>query len=234
MSLSDKIAVVTGGTGALGSVVAERFANEGAQVVATNVVEEELKHVSDSFKKRVDIQKVDVTNEEEVVNFFDDMVKRYGRVDILVNTVGGFVPGKPLTEVSLQDWQKMMNMNLLSTFLCSREALRKMKGQTYGRIINISAMVGLKPSAGKAPYAISKAGVAMLTEIVAEEQKGTGITINAIAPSIILTKANVESMPGEDTSKWVTPQAIADTICFLCSESAGAITGTVVNACGGV
>jgi NAD(P)-dependent dehydrogenase (short-subunit alcohol dehydrogenase family) len=109
-----------------------------------------------------------------------------------------------------------------------------MKGQAYGRITNISAMVGFSPAPGRAPYAVSKAGVSLLTEIVAQEVKGSGITVNAIAPSIIATQANIESMPGEDSSKWVTPDQIADLACYLCSSAAGSITGTTVKAYGGV
>lgn len=110
----------------------------------------------------------------------------------------------------------------------------RLKGQAYGRIINISAMAGLGPSPGRTVYAISKAGVSLLTDCVAQEVKGSGITVNAIAPSIIATRANMDSMPGEDSSKWATPEQIADLVCYLCSSSAGSITGTTIEAHGGV
>lgn len=128
----------------------------------------------------------------------------------------------------------MMNINLKSAFLSTREALRRMKGQSYGRIINISAMVGLSPTPGKAPYAVSKAAVSLLTDIVAREHKGTGITINAIAPSTILTPANLAWARGKEADQWVKPEEIADLIVYLCSPSAGAITGTTFKAYGGV
>jgi len=95
-------------------------------------------------------------------------------------------------------------------------------------------MTGFIPSPGRAPYAISKAGVSMLTDIAAQEQKGTGITINAIAPSIIDTPTNRQSMPDEDFRRWVKPENIADTVCYLCSDAAGDVTGTTIKVFGGL
>ena len=128
----------------------------------------------------------------------------------------------------------MMNINLKSTFLSTKEALRRMVAHSYGRIINISALTGVRPLPERIPYTISKASVSLLTELAAQEVKGTGITVNAIAPSIITTPANLASMPGEDTSKWVTPDQIADIVSYLCSPAAAAVTGTTIRAFGGV
>jgi len=234
LSLAGKIALVTGGTGALGSVIAGRFLSERMKVAASYVTEDDLKHLSDEFKKQVLIIKGNMNNESEVIQLFDAVAATFGSIDIVVNTVGGFLPKKQLTEVSVEEWERMMNINLKSSFLCTREALRRMKGKKYGRVVNTSAMVGLNPSPGRAAYAISKAAVSLLTEIVAQEIKGTGITVNAVAPSIIRTKANLASMPDEDSRKWVKPEEIADLICYLCTEFAGAITGTTLKAYGGV
>ena len=234
MFLSEKRALVTGGSGALGRVIAGRLAREGAAVFVTYRHEKELREFPADHTTSIATIKADLTVEADVRNLYEEIISRAGRIDIIVNAVGGFLPRKPIADVSLAEWESMMNVNLKSTFLSTREALRRMQGQTYGRIINISAMVGLKPTAGRAPYAISKAGVSLLTEIVAQEQKGGGITINAIAPSIIATPANLASMPGEDSSKWVKPEQIADLVVYLCSEAAGAITGTTFKAYGGV
>jgi NAD(P)-dependent dehydrogenase (short-subunit alcohol dehydrogenase family) len=122
----------------------------------------------------------------------------------------------------------MMDLNLKSAFLCTREALKIMSRKGSGRIVNISAMAGLNPSAGRGAYCISKASVATLTRITAEEVKGTGITVNALAPSIIVTEANVRSSPGEDYSKWVKPEEVAELILYLCSEPARSINGAVI------
>lgn len=234
MSLAGKVALVTGGTGALGSAVLARFQKEGMRVAATYRNDNELARQATPSQAHTSFMKADVTNEKDVRTLFENVLKQFGRLDVLVNTVGGFLPGKPVAEVRLEDWEKMMALNLRSTFLCMREALRKMKGQPYGRIISMAAITGLRPSAGKSAYAISKAGVVMLTEIAADEVKGSGVTINAIAPSIILTGANKEAMPNEDFRTWVKPEDIADTICYLCSEGAGSVTGTTIRAFGGV
>ncbi|HTY38811.1 MAG TPA: SDR family NAD(P)-dependent oxidoreductase [Bacteroidota bacterium] len=232
MQLSEKIALVTGGTGELGRVIVQRFLVEGATVVATSRSVPAVDQEAPGSVRRARIVSADLSNEADVVRLYDDARSSFGRLDIVVNAVGGFLPRKPLTEVSAAEWDSMMTINLRTTFLSTREALRLMKGQFYGRIINISAMVGLQPGPGRAPYAISKAGVSMLTEIVAQELKGSGITINAIAPGIIATKSNINSMPDEDTTKWVKPEEIADMICYLCSSAGGAVNGTTLKAYG--
>lgn len=223
MLLQNKIALVTGGTGGLGSVVCKRLLDEGCMVYAT-VREQSNKRPPDGVRPLV----VDVTNEEDIARCFSTIMKEKGRLDILVNTVGGYIPRAPVKELSVSDWEYMMNLNLRSAFLCTREALRAMEGKGYGRIINLSAMVGVHPTAGRSAYGISKAGVILLSEVAAQEVKETGITVNVIAPSIIDTPANRSSMPGEDFRRWTKPEEIAGAIVFLCSDEASAITGTVL------
>lgn len=234
MALKDKVALVTGGTGALGSAIVRRLANEGIHVFVSYVTEQKISGISSELKDRVTLVKANVTDEVQVRNLFDTIIQKRGKIEIVVNTVGGFVGGKSVSETSIDEWEMMMNTNLGSAFLCTREALRWMKGKKYGRIINTSAMVAIHPTPGKAAYAVSKAGVILLTEVAAKEEKGTGITINAIAPSIISTPANLRSMPDEDSTKWVQPEEIADMVCYLCSDAARSITGTTLRAFGGV
>lgn len=234
MSLKDKTVLVTGGTGQLGRTVCEKFSAEGAKVTTSYLFEDELKYFSDDFKKAVFIVRADVTDDQEVAALFHQIVKKYASTDILINIVGGFLPRAGIAETKTKDWDHMMSMNLKSMFLCSREFLRLVKGRSYGRIISMAAMPALHPTSGRGPYAVSKAGVVVLTKILGEELKATGITANAIAPSIIKTKANMESMPNEDFNMWVTPEEIAETMLFLCSESSRSINGLTIPMFGGV
>ena len=234
MSLKGKRAIVTGSTGALGMVVTRRFLDEGLRVVGCYRDPKELSELSSSGGSHVVPVQADVTIESEVQGMFETAMRSMGGIDILVNTVGGFLPRKPVIDITVEEWDRMLNINLKSTFLCTREALRHMKDQKYGRIVNISAMVGLNPSPGRSAYAISKSAVSLFTDIVGQEQKGSGIRINAIAPSIIDTAANRMSMPDEDFTLWVKLKNIADIICYLCSDAASDVTGTTIKAFGGM
>ena len=234
MNIGKKTTLITGGTGALGHIVAERFLKEGCQVATSYLFEDELKHLSENFRNNVLIVRADVTEGEDVAALFQQVATKYGRVDILINIVGGFVPRNDVINVTTKDWDHMMNINLRSVFLCSRQFLQALGNMSYGRIISISAMPVFKPAAGRAPYAVSKAGVMMLTQILGEELKGTGVTANAIAPSILKTPANVVSMPGEDSSKWVAPEEIAELMLLLCSEEGKSMNGTCIPVFGGV
>jgi NAD(P)-dependent dehydrogenase (short-subunit alcohol dehydrogenase family) len=234
MQMEGRSSLITGGTGALGTVIAKRFVDEGARVTITLREPKDLERLPPSMQRAVLPLQADVTSEADVSLLFDKAEQGNGPVEVLVNTVGGFLPRTEIPNTTLEQWNKMMDINLKSAFLCTREALRRMNGKPYGRIINISAMTGMRPSPGRAAYAISKAAVALFTEIAAQEQKGTGITVNAIAPSIIDTEANRASMPDEDYSKWVKRERIADIICYLCSDVAKDITGTIIKAYGGM
>ena len=233
-SLINKTVLITGGTGALGNVVANRLISEGTNVATSYLFQDDLKRLSEEFRKNVFIVRADVTDDEDVAALFHQVAKKFGRVDILINIVGGFLPRSNIKDVKTKDWDHMMNMNLKSVFLCSREFLQNLGNSSYGRIINMAALPGLKPSAGRGPYGVSKAGVIMFTEVLGEELKGTGVTANAIAPSIIRTPANIGSMPDEDSSKWVTPEEIAEAIIFLCSDRGKSINGICIPMFGGI
>jgi NAD(P)-dependent dehydrogenase (short-subunit alcohol dehydrogenase family) len=164
----------------------------------------------------------------------DGVMEKFGSIDFLINTAGGYIGGKQIEDVTVEEWDGIMNLNLKATFLACRGALRVMREKHFGRIVNIAAMTALTPAARKGPYAVSKRGVITLTETIAEEVRGTGITANAIAPSTILTEANKQSMPKADVSKWVTPEEIARLILYLCSDEARSISGNVFKIYGGV
>ncbi len=232
--LEGKIAIVTGGKGGLGSAIVQRLAGEGMHVASFDRTPGAIPGLdADSRANVVSIQ-VDVANEASVATAFDRVESKMGKPSVLVNAVGGFLPSKPLSEISLDEWNRMFDMNLTCTFLCSREAIRRMSGTSFGRIINVSAMVGIHPMPGRIPYAISKAGVTMLTDLLAQELRKTSITVNAVAPSILDTEANRQSMPDADHDTWVRPSDIADMVVWLCSEAARPFSGTTFKAFGGV
>ncbi len=234
---SGKVVFVTGGTGALGSVVVKAFHAEGARIAATYRDKRGAMHLREKLKDnahRLLLIKADVTKELQVQSAFRKAVEAYGTVDFLFNIAGGFMEKTPISDLKAEDWDRMMDLNLRSAFLCSRSALRIMIKKKYGRIISISAMPGLNPSAGRGAYAISKSGVSVLTQIMADEVKGTGITANVIVPSIVATEANIRSSRGQDRSKWVAPSEIAELIMFLCSDDARSINGAVIKVYGGI
>lgn len=225
-------ALITGGDGELGTVVVKAFLAAGAKV-ATSYRREQSKVQPRRLKSVLRIE-ADVTDERQVKVLFRKVRKQFGGLDILINLVGGYIPSHKISEVSLEDWDRMMSLNLKSVFLCSREFLSHLSHRAYGRIISMSAMPALIPSAGRGPYAVSKSGIVILTKVLGEELKGSGITCNAIAPSIIITKANIQAMPREDANKWVPPEQIAATMLYLCSREAISINGLTIPMFGGV
>jgi NAD(P)-dependent dehydrogenase (short-subunit alcohol dehydrogenase family) len=233
MRLQGRIAVVTGGSGGLGREIVRALVREGALVHAFERSRSHSETVLAGEGSRVLVQEVNVLDERSLAQGFDSVVKAHGKAEILVNTVGGFFGPRMLAEVTPEEWKRIFDLNLTSVYMSCREFLRH-TDRTYGRIFNISAMLGLSPRPSMIPYALSKASVALLTELLARELKGTGVTVHAFAPSILLTEANRQSMPDADTSTWVKPESIAEMIVHLCAEDAGAFSGTTIQAYGGV
>jgi len=239
MRLQGKTAIVTGGTGGVGTAVIRAFLNEGANVMTTYVKETELNYILSEYEDlrhsdKLQSLNIDVTIENDVKRLVKQTLETFGKIDILVNIVGGISKKANIVDTEEKVWDFMMNLNLKSVFLCSRAVLKPMMEQKRGKIINISAMTALNPVPGRGPYAVSKSGVITLTETLAQEVKDYNIQVNAIAPSIIATAANIEAMPGADSSRWVAPEQIAQTIIFLASDASDAITGTVIKVYGKV
>lgn len=227
MKLENRIAIITGGTGALGKAVVLAFLEEGAKVICTYIVDEELKHypfLTENQKSNLVFIQADVTKEKPVAEMVQRNLVRFRRIDILVNIVGGFTYAR-ITDTDEKTWDSMMSVNLKSAFLCSKAVLPQMINQNYGKIINISSRPGLKGSAGVGAYAASKAAVMNLTETIADEVRDYEINVNAILPSTIDTPANRKSMPEADFSKWVKPEEIAIVIVFLASDDSKPISG---------
>jgi NAD(P)-dependent dehydrogenase (short-subunit alcohol dehydrogenase family) len=228
-------AIVTGGTGALGRVVASVLLNNGVAVaipLRPGFRGEALPPRRD--KVPLIQSESDITTESGASAFVRETAEKFGGVGILVNCAGGYAGGEKIGEVSSATFEEMLTANLRTAFLMCGAVLPLMRKAGGGRIISIAAMAALAPAASRGAYAIAKRGVITLTETIAEEVKGTGITANAIAPSIIVTPANRASMPAADVSRWVTPEEIAALVMFLCSGDARSLSGNVLKVYGGV
>jgi len=226
-TLKNKVAIITGGTGALGRAVVLEFLKEDANVACSYVIEKEKKECMSlmrKHKKNIVFIECNVTKERNVARLINSTIKKFKRIDVLVNIVGGFAYSY-IIDTSEKTWDLMLNLNLKSTFLCSKKVLPIMIKQNCGKIINVSSRPALKGSAGVGAYSASKAGVLNLTETIADEVKDYDINVNAILPSTIDTPANRRDMPDADFSKWVKPEEIAKVIVFLASDLSKPIRG---------
>jgi NAD(P)-dependent dehydrogenase (short-subunit alcohol dehydrogenase family) len=230
VSLGDKVAVVTGATGALGRVLTKTLLEKDAYVAATyRTIEstEEFKALIGERIARLMLVQADVTDETSVQALMKQVLEKLGRIDFLLNIVGAYVGGAEVSDTSVSDWNFMMDVNLKSVFLCSKTVLPHMIRQNYGKIVSISARSAVEKRfrIKNGPYAVSKAGVLVLTEIIADEVKKYGINVNCILPSTIDTAANRRNMPEADFSKWVKPEEIVKVVLFLLSEDSKATSG---------
>jgi len=231
-----KLVLVAGGTGGLGRAVSLAFLEEGAKVVVTYREQKEFDAVKSESGangsliagRQIEGHRVDVTDETAVRQLLDRVLAEHGRLDALVNTVGGYAGGVNLWELETKVFDQMLALNLRSGYALSRAAIPVMLKQRRGAIVNVAAKAALDHGAGAAAYAASKAGALALMDSLAAEVKGTGVRVNSILPSIIDTEANRKAMPNADFAKWPKPQEIARVILFLCSDDAKVIHGAAV------
>jgi NAD(P)-dependent dehydrogenase (short-subunit alcohol dehydrogenase family) len=231
MNFHDKVILVTGGTGGLGREVAMAFLEAGASVVVTYQRAEEFAALV-SASQRVgappDGASVDVTDSVAVDKFVAEIIAKRGRLDVLVNTVGGYAGGKNLWEVDPRTYDNMLQLNLKAGFVLARAIVPVMIRQNRGWIVNVASKAAFDHGAGGALYAASKAGALALFDSLAAEVKPFNINVNSVLPSIIDTAANRKAMPGADFAKWPKPEEIARVILFLCSEEARVIHGAAI------
>src|SRR5271168_313286 len=231
--MKNRVAIISGGTGALGRAVADYFVESGARVAIPWVVEPEVpllkKRLGDRFSDaNVFLKRADVGDEGQIATFVNDVTSKFGKLDILVNLVGGFWGGKSIAETSMAEWQAMFDLNLKPTFLCCRAAVPAMKKNGYGRIVSVSSRSGLQGAGDYAAYAIAKGAIATLTASLADEVIEDGVLVNAIAPSTIDTEANRAAMPKAKHENWVKPGDMARTIAYLCSDDCRVTSGAVI------
>jgi NAD(P)-dependent dehydrogenase (short-subunit alcohol dehydrogenase family) len=233
----ERVVLITGATGGLGAAVTREFAGTSARLALVSRSAQALQALVDEHglpSERAFTMAADVTKPEQVNAIVEAIMARWKRVDVLLNTVGGWRGGQPVEEITLQSWQHMLDLNLNSAFLLSRAVLPPMLETGWGRIVHVSSKTAVSPRAKQAGYAVAKMGLISLTEVIAAEVKRSGVTANVILPSIIDTPANRNNIPQADPSKWVAPEHIAATMRFLCSDTGALLNGARIPIYGGV
>jgi len=245
MDLSNRVAIVTGSGRGIGRAIALKLAEVGATVVINDIGEasplESVAAEITAMKRDSLAILADVSLSSDVARMAETTINTYGRIDILVNNAG-ITRDQLLLRMSDEDWDKVINVNLKSVFLCTRAVLRHMIKQRWGRIINITSIVGIVGNPGQANYASAKAGIIGFTRTIAREVASRGITANAIAPGFIDTgmtqqlaeKQRQELIRRIPINSLGTPRDVAEAVAFLASEEARYITGQVLNVDGGM
>ena len=230
--MTGRVAIISGGTGALGQSVVLRFLQDGASVAVPWLVPAEWESLKGRVDKgqlgrlygaRVDI----VTDQDALAAFVTDVLARYKGLDVLVNTVGGFAGGD-LASTSLAEWRRMIDLNLTSAVIACRAVLPAMRASRRGRIVNVASRAVVPPAGGFIAYTVGKSAVIALTQALAQEERPHGITVNVVLPSTMDTPANRHAMPDADRSGWVSTEAVADVIAYLAASSAGAVSGACI------
>ncbi len=218
--LAGSVCIVTGAGGTLGRAVVSELAARGARVVAT------VRRATDQFAVgNITTEIVDLTDSDAVVSLAARIRAEYGRIDALVNAVGGYRGGPTFGETPLHDWNAMRSVNLETALICCRAVLPGMLAQKHGRIINVASRAAVQPFGGASPYIVAKAAVIALTDSISAETQGTGVTANVILPSVIDSPDNRLAMVDADYSRWVSPDAIAKVVAWLILESTGLVNG---------
>ncbi|HEY5909253.1 MAG TPA: SDR family NAD(P)-dependent oxidoreductase [Verrucomicrobiae bacterium] len=229
--LTNKVVIVTGSVGNLGLATARACQGVGAKTVLLDRSNDRLREAYPELADSPDhylAGGVDLTNAESLARVVKAACDRFGRIDALVNTVGGYRGGQPVHGMDLADWDFLLGVNLRTTLLCCRAVIPQMLRQRGGKIVNVASRDGLAGTAGYSAYSASKSAVLRLTESMAAELKNSNINVNCIMPGTIDTPQNRKAIPNGDFSKWVEPEAIADVILFLISDAARAINGAAL------
>ena len=232
---TDQVVMITGAAGTLGRATTHAFHDAGARVAVVDRKREIVKEVFADEIPEGDYclyVAADLTEQASVAKAVEQVIERFGRIDVLCNIAGGFYSGTPLHETPLSRWQFMMNLNAGSVFLMSQAVVPHMLAQAEGKIVNVAARAGLKGAANMAAYTASKSAVIRLTESMAAELKSKNINVNCILPGTIDTAQNREDMPNASHDQWVAPEALADVFMFLASDAARAIHGAAIPAYG--
>ena len=230
-ALAGRIAVITGGTGALGQAVTLRLLADGASVAVPYAVEKEreqlTQRVAAADRQRLILKPADVIDVKAMTAFADEVVTARGKIDVLVAGVGSFAGGS-LLETDLETWKRMLDLNLTSAFSIAKAVVPVMARARYGRVVVVASRAVVPPGGGFIAYTVAKAGVIAFTQALSQEVRDQGITVNAVLPSTMDTPANRAAMPDSDRKGWVPVEAVADAIAVLVRDASAHITGTLL------
>ena len=243
-SLKDKVALITGAARGIGAAITERFLAAGARVVLVDMDAEEATQTArrlDSAGQRTLVVAVDISKEIETLSMARQAVERFGTIDILVNNAGIAGPNKPLVEVSVEEWDRVTEVNLKGVFLCCKAVLPTMIKNRSGRIVNVASIAGKEGNPNLTPYSTTKAGVICLTKALAKEVCTQGIYVNSLTPAVIetpilkqLTQQQIDYMTSRIPMGRVgKPEEVAAMIHFLASDDCSFTTGACVDLSGG-
>ena len=226
-----RVVVVTGGSGALGQAITQRFLAEGAEVCVPWIVDHERERLEASVSRetrgRLHLERCDVIDDTAVHRLVGGLVERHRRLDVLVSAVGGFAMGE-LVQTDRALWDRMLALNLTSAYVAARAALPHMLTAGSGRIVAVASRAIVPPTGGFIAYTVAKAGVIAFVQALAAETRDRGVTVNAVLPSTMDTPANRAAMPDADRSSWVPVESVAGAIAWLAAESSRHVTGTLL------
>jgi NAD(P)-dependent dehydrogenase (short-subunit alcohol dehydrogenase family) len=225
------VSIITGAVGNLGAAVARAFLNAGHRTVLVDHAPDRLGPAFPEIANSPDhllVGGIDVTDATALSKLVAGARSRFGRIDALVNTVGGWRGGKPVHEEDLEIWDSLFQINVRTTLMCCRAVAPVMLHQGHGKIVNVASRAALQGVAGNAASCAAKSAVVRLTESLSAELKAANVNVNCVLPGTIDTPQNRAAWPSAKFDKWVEPAAIADVILFLVSDAARSIHGAAV------
>jgi NAD(P)-dependent dehydrogenase (short-subunit alcohol dehydrogenase family) len=226
-----RVALVTGGSGALGSAITRRFLAEGSVVCVPYIVEGERQRLEASVdaaaRPRLLLERCDVGDDAAMAALAARVVERHERIDVLVTAVGGFAMGA-LVETDRATWDAQLHLNLTTAYVACRAVVPGMLAAGRGRVVAIASRAVVPPAGGFIAYTVSKAGVIALVQALAAETRGRGVTVNAVLPSTMDTPGNRAAMPDVDPKTWTPVEAVADAVAYLAGDPAAYVTGSLL------
>jgi 3-oxoacyl-[acyl-carrier protein] reductase len=244
MLFSERVSIVTGASQGIGEAIAKELSKEGAEIILVDIQMEKLEEVTKSIRAdggKASPYRADVSNVEEAASVVEAVLKEHQKIDHLVNNAG-ITRDNLLMRMKEEEWDAVLTVNLKGVFTFSRAVIRSMISNRYGRIVNISSVVGMMGNVGQTNYSASKAGVVGFTKSLAREVASRGITVNSVAPGYVATAMTDNlSLSVRETflglipmKRFATPEEIAHVVKFLLSDEAAYITGQIVNINGGL